>query len=58
MKYVWTEEQERAFKLLKKMLQVAPIMQPPDWSLPFHVFGDASDIVVGSVDAGKTEGLV
>lgn len=39
VKCVWTEEQEKAFKLLKKMLQVAPIMQPPDWSLPFHVCG-------------------
>ena len=31
------------------MLIVAPIVQPPDWSLPFHLFVDASDIAVGAV---------
>ena len=25
VKYVWTEEHEKAFRLLKKMLQVAPV---------------------------------
>lgn len=33
VKYVWTKEQEKSFRLLKKMLQVSPIMQPPDWRL-------------------------
>ena len=31
------------------MLVVAPIVQAPDWSLPFHLFVDASDIAVGAV---------
>lgn len=59
VKYVWIEEQEKAFRLLKKMLQVAPIMQSPDWSLPFHVFVDASYVAGGSCpDAGETTGMV
>ena len=46
VKYVWTKEQGKAFRLLKKMLQVAPIMWPLDWGLPFHVFGDTFDIAM------------
>ena len=47
--FQWTEEQDRAFKLLKKMLVVAPILQPPNWSLEFHIFVDASHIAIGVV---------
>ena len=31
------------------MLVVSPILQPPNWKLPFHVFVDASDRVVGAI---------
>lgn len=47
-KFEWTEQQDRAFAILKKMLQISPIMQPPDWTLSFHIFVDASDILVGA----------
>ena len=30
------------------MLTQAPIVQPLDWTRPFHVFVDASDIAIGS----------
>jgi hypothetical protein len=37
----------RYFKILKKALISAPIIQPPDWSLPFEIMCDASDYAVG-----------
>lgn len=27
----------------------APIMQPPDWRIPFEIISDASDYAVGTV---------
>ena len=38
-----------AFKKLKGELISAPIVQPPDWDLPFEIMCDASDYVVGAV---------
>ena len=28
---------------------IAPIVQPPDWNLPFEIMCDASDFAVGAV---------
>jgi hypothetical protein len=38
-----------AFHKLRSMLSSAPIMKPPDWSLPFEIMCDASDYAVGAV---------
>ena len=38
-----------AFEILKKALVSAPVVQPPDWNLPFEIMCDASDYVVGVV---------
>ena len=38
-----------AFYTLKMALVTAPIIQPPDWNLPFKIICDASDYVVGVV---------
>ncbi|KAK2388948.1 hypothetical protein QL285_062585 [Trifolium repens] len=38
-----------AFNILKHKLVTAPIVTAPDWSLPFEIMCDASDIVVGAV---------
>ncbi|CAM8934309.1 unnamed protein product [Rhodiola kirilowii] len=38
-----------AFHHLKTALTSAPVVQPPDWELPFELMCDASDFVVGAV---------
>ncbi|XP_021864044.1 uncharacterized protein [Spinacia oleracea] len=37
------------FDRLKKALITAPIIQPPDWDLPFEIMCDASDYAFGAV---------
>ena len=46
--FKWTVIEEKAYDTLKIMLTQAPVVQPPYWVKPFHVFGDASDIAIGS----------
>jgi hypothetical protein len=43
-----------AFHILKKALISAPIIQPPDWSVPFEILCDASDYAIGAV-LGQTK---
>ena len=38
---IWNDDCDKAFRRLKVMLAKAPIVQPPQWDLPFHVFVDA-----------------
>ncbi|CAL2230013.1 unnamed protein product [Prunus armeniaca] len=51
MDFVFDQDCENAFNALKKMLTTAPIIIPPDWSLPFKLMCDASDYAVGVKDA-------
>ena len=44
----WTETEDKAYDALKIMLSQAPVVQPLDWTRPFHVFVDASNIAIGS----------
>jgi hypothetical protein len=39
----------KSFDILKKALISTPIIQPPNWSLPFKIMCDASDYAVGAV---------
>ncbi|CAL8992643.1 unnamed protein product [Prunus brigantina] len=43
MDFAFDQDCENAFNALKKMLTTAPIIIPPDWSLPFELMCDASD---------------
>ncbi|CAH9100957.1 unnamed protein product [Cuscuta epithymum] len=43
------DECKEAFDTLKERLVTAPIIQAPDWSLPFEIMCDASDYAVGAV---------
>ncbi|WZZ43082.1 hypothetical protein YC2023_039341 [Brassica napus] len=45
-----------AFKKLKGELISAPIVQPPDWDLPFEIMCDASDYAVGAFLGQKKNG--
>ena len=47
--FEWTKHYEEAFVKLKNLLTSTPVIQPPDWSLPFEIMYDASDYVVGAV---------
>ena len=35
--YVFDEDCKKAFEVLKRVLIPAPIVQPPDWNLPFEI---------------------
>ena len=41
--FQWSSIEDEAYKSLRLMLSHAPVVQPPVWSEPFHVFVDASD---------------
>jgi hypothetical protein len=43
------EECLQSFHTLKKALIFAPIIQPPNWHLPFDITYDASDCAIGAV---------
>ena len=44
-----------AFNKLRQALITAPIMQSPDWTLPFVIMCDASDYAVGAVLGQRKE---
>ncbi|KAH9697834.1 hypothetical protein KPL71_023778 [Citrus sinensis] len=52
----FNEACQRAFKKLKEVLTSAPVIQPPNWDLPFEIMCDASDYIVGAV-LGSVEAL-
>jgi hypothetical protein len=39
----------KSFNILKEALISAPIIQPPNWSLPFEIICDVSDYAMGAV---------
>ncbi|CAA7056592.1 unnamed protein product [Microthlaspi erraticum] len=47
--FEFTEECHKAFTKIKEALVSAPVVQPPNWELPFEIMCDASDYAVGAV---------
>ncbi|KAK9922019.1 hypothetical protein M0R45_030502 [Rubus argutus] len=47
--FEWSEACQVAFDKLIDLLTSAPIMQSPDWNLPFEIMCDASDFAIGAV---------
>src|SRR6185437_3465000 len=58
VQYTFDSNCLHAFQTLKQSLISAPIMQPPDWNLPFEIMCDASDYAVGAVLGQRKEGKV
>jgi hypothetical protein len=48
---------QTTFEIFKKKLTSTPIIQPPNWGLPFEIMSDASDYVVGVVLGQRVEKL-
>ncbi|XP_038715980.1 uncharacterized protein LOC120009442 [Tripterygium wilfordii] len=53
--FEWTPQCQKAFDDLKGALTTAPIMQTPNWSMPFELMCDASDVAVGAVLGQRKE---
>jgi hypothetical protein len=47
--YVWGEKEDKAFNKVKEMLCDQPILQIADYSQPFTLYIDASNVAVGGV---------
>jgi hypothetical protein len=46
--FEWTDKRQNAFDALKTAISTAPVLRPPDQSLPFTVVTDASGFAVGA----------
>ncbi|CAM8953630.1 unnamed protein product [Rhodiola kirilowii] len=53
--FEFTNAIKEAFDDLKKALTSTPIIQTPNWGLPFEIMFDASDYVVGAVLGQKVD---
>eukprot|EP00253_Pinus_taeda_P021045 PITA_21045 len=44
----WNDNCQQAFETLKVKLSTTPVLKGPNWDLPFHIFTDAADTIVGA----------
>ena len=51
----FNDDCEGSFNILKNALISDPIIQPPDWNLPFEIMCDASDYAFGAVLGQRVE---
>lgn len=56
VKFRWTVEAEEAFLKLKAALVSAPVLAMPDYSKPFSIATDASDVAIGAVLTQEIDG--
>jgi hypothetical protein len=54
--FEWREKQQHAFDRLKERLIKAPILQYPDFEIPFTLYTDASKKGLGAVLSQKKDG--
>ena len=55
-KYEWTEECQRTFNEVKKILTTTPILVCPNWTIEFHIHCDASNVAIGAALAQNIYG--
>lgn len=48
-KFKWTDAAERALQHLKQCLTTTPVLATPDYSKPFQIATDASEVAIGGV---------
>ena len=53
--FVFDDECKAAFDHLKRFLTTAPVIQPPNWCLPFELMCDASNYAVGAILAQRVD---
>lgn len=56
IKFRWNESCEVAFTTLKQLLCTAPVLSTPDYTKPFVVSCDASDVAIGAVISQEYDG--
>jgi hypothetical protein len=49
VKFIWTDEHQKAFDNIKKIIRREVMLTFPDFSKPFHIFTEASDKKLGAV---------
>jgi hypothetical protein len=47
--FYFIEDYVESSNVLNNALRSAPIIQPPDWNMPFEIMCDASDYAVGAI---------
>lgn len=55
--FKWSTQADEAFKALKKCLVSTPVLSCPDYSQPFEVHTDASDVGIGAVLTQTLDGV-
>jgi hypothetical protein len=55
--FVFDDKCCQAFDTLKKVLTSTPIIQPPNWNVPFEMMCDASDYEIGAVLGQRSDKL-
>lgn len=58
VKYQWTPECQKVFTQLKNLLTQGPVLQAPDFTKPFSLHTDASDIASGTVVLQEKKGIL
>lgn len=56
-KFKWTNQHQKAFERLNEALVSAPVLQRPDFNLPFEIPSDASGVTVGACLVQKVDGV-